>query len=579
MTGKTFGKYRIVDQLGRGGMGTVYRAVDEVLGREVAVKILSSRLADSQMMDRFRHEAILLARLSHPRIATIYELFRSDAALLMVMELVRGETLDSILNRVGPLPPDLAAFVMDQMLSALEHAHRAGIVHRDLKPANVMVAEQGDLKVMDFGVARMRTPEHADSCLVGTPAYMPPEQILGDGVDTRGDLYSAGVVFYRLLTGALPFTADSALVMLRKQLSNSPAPLGAHRTDIPDWCQAIVERALAKMPTDRFQSAESFRQALTDAGGMTVNLGAALASHIAARTASGTPEPSGPHLPVSPASDDAADSVSTAMTTGSAGGERTVVLEMARVPLRQRPWLVVAVIAAVATSFAGWRLTAARDGSRREEAVPAAVAAAISQPVAEAPAGGETAPQVVAAVAPIRTAAKAPPSPRTPVAALGSSAGSRAKPASSRDASSKAPGATSSEPFAFRAKTLIAEGERWRERDCQVVVDGHMTVRASDEDRVLLDAVPYASVLSVSYSRGRHPLWNGPGGPAPAARAGRGTLGLFRGDRHWLTLRTSRPALPFVVLRLENEAQLLRVITAIEARTGRTVQVVGETSD
>src|SRR5262245_46174377 len=214
MVGRTIGKYRIVGQLGRGGMGTVYKAVDETLDREVAIKVLNPELADTDIMKRFRAEATTLAKLNHPEIATIYELFRSDTDLLMVMEFVRGETLEHLSNRLGPLPPDRAASIIDRVLSALGHAHRAGVVHRDLKPANVMVTEVGGIKIMDFGIARVRGAEHKtlEGYMMGTPAYMAPEQVLGQDIDGRADLYSAGVVLYRLLTGTLPFTADTAIV-------------------------------------------------------------------------------------------------------------------------------------------------------------------------------------------------------------------------------------------------------------------------------------------------------------------------------------------------------------------------------
>jgi serine/threonine-protein kinase len=209
-------------------------------------------------MSRFRAEATTLAKLSHPEIATIYELFRSDTDLLMVMELVRGETLDKLSERLGPLPPERAASLIDKVLSALEHAHRAGIVHRDMKPANVMVTETGGVKIMDFGIARVRGADHmtVDGHMMGTPAYMPPEQVLGQDVDGRADLYSVGVVFYRLLTGTLPFKADTTIGMVQKQISDAPTPLRLYRDGLPDWCEGLLHRALAKSPVDRFQTAE-----------------------------------------------------------------------------------------------------------------------------------------------------------------------------------------------------------------------------------------------------------------------------------------------------------------------------------
>ncbi len=269
MPATVVGKYRIVGQLGRGATGIVYKAVDETLGREVAIKILNPAFAAPEILRRFRAEATVLASLNHPGIATIHELFRSEGELLMVMELVRGETLERVLARLGPLPPDRAAYLVDEVLAALEHAHRAGVVHRDIKPANVMVTEQGRIKVMDFGVARARGIEHLtlNGCVVGTPAYMAPEQVLAQDVDGRSDLYSVGVMLYRLLTGALPFTADTSVAMLEQQVSSAPIPLGIHRDDLPGWCDAIVRRSLEKSPDDRFQTATSFREALAQATG------------------------------------------------------------------------------------------------------------------------------------------------------------------------------------------------------------------------------------------------------------------------------------------------------------------------
>jgi serine/threonine-protein kinase len=269
MTGTVVGKYRIVGQLGRGATGIVYRAVDETLDREVAIKILNPSLAAPDVLRRFQAEATVLARLNHPGIATIHELFRADSELLMVMELVRGETLERVVDRLGPLPPDRAAYLVDEILSALEHAHRAGVVHRDIKPANVMLTEQGRLKVMDFGVARARGIDHLASSglIVGTPAYMAPEQVLGQDVDGRSDLYSVGVILYRLLSGTLPFAAHTSAEILEQQILAAPLPLRAHRHDLPDWCDAIVGRALAKTPDARFQTAASFRAVLAESIG------------------------------------------------------------------------------------------------------------------------------------------------------------------------------------------------------------------------------------------------------------------------------------------------------------------------
>ncbi len=299
MIGRTIGKYRITGQLGRGATGIVYRAVDGTLDRDVAIKVLNPDLANPDIIKRFRAEATTLARLNHPEIATIYELLPSGTDLLMVMELVRGETLDELLERVGPMAPGLAARIIDRILSALEHAHRAGIVHRDIKPANVMVTTAGGVKIMDFGIARVRGAEHMtiDGLLMGTPAYMAPEQGLGEEVDERTDLYSIGVMFYRLLTGALPFKADSPIAMLQRKVVDAPRALNQQREGLPEWCEAVVQRALARSPADRFQTAEEFRDALGRAAAPDQTIDIAKALAIRERAASTSSEPEGENAP------------------------------------------------------------------------------------------------------------------------------------------------------------------------------------------------------------------------------------------------------------------------------------------
>ena len=302
MIGTSIGKYRVVGQLGRGTTGIVYKAVDETLDREVAIKVLNPHLADADIVKRFRAEATILARLNHPDIAIIYELLHRDTDLLMVMELVRGETLEGLCERVGPMPPDRAAYLMDRILAALGHAHHAGIVHRDVKPANVMVTELAGVKIMDFGIARMRGAEHMtiDGCTIGTPAYMPPEQVLGEDVDGRSDVYSAGVILYRLLAGRLPFEADTPIGMLQKHMAETPLPVHVHRHDLPSWCDGLVQRALAKSPAERYQSAEEFRDALARAtGGAPSDLASRVAAVVTRE--SHPPGDSGPFqtLPIS----------------------------------------------------------------------------------------------------------------------------------------------------------------------------------------------------------------------------------------------------------------------------------------
>src|SRR5437773_804890 len=264
MVGRKLGKYHIVETLGRGGMGTVYKAIDETLDREVAIKILNPDLMDAETVKRFRREAITLAKLNHPRIAHVYELAREADSLLMVMEYVRGETFEKLSTRTGPLPLDRAIVLCSHVLEALHHAHSAGVVHRDLKPANLMLTAIGDVKVMDFGIARVIGTEHMtnDGLMMGTPAYMAPEQVRGQEVDARTDVYSMAVVLYRLVTAQLPFKADTAVAMIQSQLNDPPTPLRQYRADLPEWLDKVLTCALAKSPTDRYQTASQLRGAL-----------------------------------------------------------------------------------------------------------------------------------------------------------------------------------------------------------------------------------------------------------------------------------------------------------------------------
>lgn len=264
MVGQTVGKYRVEERIGRGGMGTVYRAVDQTLHREVAIKVLNSELNDPEIAKRFRAEAITVARLSHPGIATIYELFEYDGSWLMVMEFVRGETLERLVERAGALSAERAAELTMQALGALGHAHNQGVVHRDLKPANLMLTEAGVVKIMDFGIARVTGSEHLTNAgyMMGTPAYMAPEQVLSHEIDSRADLYAMGVVMYRLTTGRLPFNGATPFALAQSQVNDPPTPIRTARQGLPEWLEQVVAVALAKSPANRFQTAEAFRATL-----------------------------------------------------------------------------------------------------------------------------------------------------------------------------------------------------------------------------------------------------------------------------------------------------------------------------
>ncbi|MCU0636913.1 MAG: protein kinase, partial [Gemmatimonadaceae bacterium] len=270
MIGTTIGNYRIVERLGDGGMGAVFRAIDEMLDREVAIKVLRPELArNAALIERFRQEAIALARLNHPRIATLHGLERHDASFLMIMEYVRGETLEAIVQRSGRLSWARAAELCAATLDALDHAHDKGVVHRDIKPANIMLATSGALKVMDFGIARLmgKSRQTQIGHAVGTPMYMAPEQLRGEEVDGRTDLYAAGAVLFELVTGRMAFEADSDYALMMRQLNDPPPAASSIVRDVPSVIDDIIQRAMAKRREDRFPHASAFREALESAIG------------------------------------------------------------------------------------------------------------------------------------------------------------------------------------------------------------------------------------------------------------------------------------------------------------------------
>jgi eukaryotic-like serine/threonine-protein kinase len=599
MIGKTIGKYRIVGQLGRGGMGTVYKAVDETLDREVAIKVLNPEVADSKIMIRFRAEATALARLNHPEIATIYELFRSETDLLMVMEFVRGETLDKMSYRLGPLPPERAAYLIDKVLAALAHAHRAGIVHCDMKPANVMVTEHGGVKIMDFGVARVRGAGNptVDGYMMGTPAYMPPEQVLGKQVDGRADLYAVGVILYRLLSGKLPFKADTAIAMVQKQISDAPTPLHVNREGLPDWCEGILQRALAKSPANRFQTADDFREALANATGMvTTDLTKAFFTSVVdletttpmplgvlerfgltpvhAMTAHTAAGPDGSVLTAESIPDAGGATPATSGADSSARNEATATIVLPRKPFRRARWVggMLAGVAALTALVALWRPTVVST-TKTARVLPPAIEIAASSTSATPSSSPATAPS-----GPVASPSPPAAAPSSPAATPSSPVSASLHPdtaASNRAAAPAIPDEKILEvPFAFDALTLVPDGDRPRERESRVVLaDGKIHVRATD-DHKMLHAVSYDAVVSISYSRGRNPLWKTTAGPAEVARASRGALGIFRGARHWVSLRIKNA--PFVVLRLGSDAQAWSAIAALEERTGRKAVFVEE---
>ena len=611
MIGKTVGKYRIIDRLGRGGMGTVYKAVDETLDREVAIKVLNPDLGDSDVLKRFRAEAITLARLNHPGIATLYELHRQDDDLLMVMEFVRGETFHDLSERLGPLAAPQAAHLCVQVLDALAHAHRAGVVHRDLKPANLMMSETGTVKVMDFGIARVLGTEHFThgGYMMGTPAYMAPEQVMGRDVDARADLYAIGVVFYRLLSVQLPFEADTAIAMVQKQISETPTPISTFRPDLPEWCAHVIDRALAKSPANRFQSAEEFRTAL--------HLGDRAFALGELPTMAATPTPTG--LLIDPEITLAHDPVLTARSGGrSSGAAVAAPATQARTGVEHaqtaspatpsappglerttgttvvlgRTHLVAmgALFVVLAVGIGVLGFAALRRGSFAQQLPLLGTLPQASTPVAD-PASPTEGPIDTSSTLPPQSAPSVAPPASTPGVAATAGAGptqpSGASTAAARDSGT---GTTRPDKAAIKAappvpaekeapavprvafddvRVLVTDSRnKGREREAVLQFgDGRIMVLES-VDGPSIASLPYKDLLAAYYSRSKQPKWKDAEGNEVESKVDLGRLGFFRGDRNWLIMLTRSEPL---ILRID-DSDLKTILPTLTEHTGVAVR-------
>src|SRR5262245_36693940 len=614
MIGKTIGKYRFVEELGRGSLGVVYKAIDETLDREVSVKVLNPELSNSELMKHFQTEATTLARLHHSDIATIHEIQRGDTELLMVMEFVKGETLEHLSQRTGPLPPERAAYLVAQVLGALEHAHTAGVVHRDLTPASVTVTEHGGVKVMDFGMARVAEADQVTSggMSLSPPSYMSPERLAGGEVDGRTDVYSAGVIFYELLTGHVPFEAGTPLEMVQKQLSGAPAPLQMYRHDLPGWCQAIVDRAIARILDDRFPTAESFRstldaaiieatestgvysvpptlssaepEALTMAAPVPATIAAPVPFGDAPTVATWTPAPASPSASPTAVTQVAEQLAPTAPyptpgpgTTGTTlvlkrnqfafvGGLLLVlvlgVVVLAIVALRRPATTVIMAPAQPAETSAPAAGAPSTDGT--------ATASASAAPVTPATTTSPTPPPLEIAPPPlVLPPASAPPKAETKPATT-------APTVTEPSAPTVRARAALSTPFRFDAHAVVSDGDKRREREAIVLLaDGTVTVTEKEKNGKALYSFPLDALVEMTYSNSRQPLWNSPSGPAEAMKVEGGAFGFLKGGRNWFGLQTKDSLL---VLRVDDDV-LGRVTAGLQERTGLTLQRLVEPKD
>jgi eukaryotic-like serine/threonine-protein kinase len=258
------GRYRVISRLGSGGMADVYLAQDQLLGREVAVKVLHHHFAeDQEFVERFRREASSAAALSHPNIVGIFDRGEWNGTYYIAMEYVAGRPLKAIVREQGAIAPAAAIEIVVQILRAARFAHRRGVIHRDLKPHNVIVDEEGRARVTDFGIARAGASDMTlTGSIMGTAQYLSPEQAQGLAVSASSDLYSIGVILYELLTGAVPFEGETAVAIAFKQVSAEPYPPSALNPALPYSLDAVVLRALAKDPAQRYADADELIAAL-----------------------------------------------------------------------------------------------------------------------------------------------------------------------------------------------------------------------------------------------------------------------------------------------------------------------------
>jgi serine/threonine protein kinase len=513
-------QYRVIERLGKGGMGTVYRAVDEMLGREVALKIIDTTLEGSTA--RLRAEATALARLSHPGIATVHELIEDDTRLVMAMELVRGETLQDILEHVGAFSPRRAAELCMQALAVLEHAHAAGVVHRDLKPGNLMITQSGSVKILDFGIARFDGSVNLTNAgvMVGTPAYMAPEQVLGHPVDARTDLYAMGVVFFRLVTAAFPFKGENPFDMAQCQVNDVPAKAADVRTDLPEWVDDIVARSLAKKPADRFQSAMQFHETL-------------------ARALSDIPQ-----------SVPKADVEATEVMPRPDFSTAPVPVAARKPRLPQWAWLLTGAAVALVAGMSAFRSL----GAASTEGLPSG-----SSPLADtAPRSDTGGPE------PNLTTASQSPNARggaIPAPTNGSAAPIVRKPAPTPVSS--APPTDNARPVASFSdvKFLAVNGPRTSASDVEVQFsDVEVSVRPRS-GKTSSEVLPYQAIAKATYARGRDPKWD----PALSGPVGRIDVpGILGRARHWLVLQGPDR---YLILRLDGDDRL-EVMKAFEERTG-----------
>ena len=606
MVGQTVGKYRIQDRVGRGGMGTVYRAIDETLHREVAIKVLNTELNDPGVARRFRSEAVTVARLNHPGIAMVYELVQHEGQWLMVMEFVQGETLENYLARKGILPVEDAASICMRVLDALAHAHGVGVIHRDLKPANIMVTGSGAVKITDFGIARVVGTEHLTSAgfMIGTPAYMAPEQVLGQEIDARADLYSMGVVLFHLTTGKLPFKGDTPMQIAQSRLHDQPTPVRSVRQELPAWLGQVLDIALSRAADRRYQTAPLFKDALQRGLENRVPQAAVPSADVPSDfLATAAPN----SLPI-PAPAPAVARSASPPASPRPSAEPTMIASTADTTKVDRPapskalFAALALVVVVLLAGAGWWMMR----SRAPEAVPPADLATQPESSPGSEPSGQDAPVVSEPLAPLTTetvpaaptregAASGAPSPDAPVPsapgvpaiATPGSAAAAPPPGATGSRANTTPGSTSASPATGTAgargrgranaaaephtafqnlRVLVVKGRNSQEQDSVLHFYGGNISIVVDKGTTTLAAIPYKDLRAATYVRAKDPKWNATLAAPPANLDVPG--GIFRSARHWLVLQSAQT---FIIVRL-NDSDFQGILDTVNARTGVKVE-------
>lgn len=408
------GRFKVEALLGRGGMGEVYKAFDPTLQRTVAVKTVRPDIDRPEYLDRLMREAQACARLSHPNIVTVYEAGQIDGVVYIAMEYLQGENLAQALERKD-LSFEGKIRILSQVLDALHHAHLLDVVHRDIKPSNIHIQSDGSVKLVDFGLARMLTAETltASGNVLGTPHYASPEQLKGEEIDRRTDIYSTGVMAYEMLSGRRPFEPDNSSIssVILKVIQDTPAPMDTDMSRMLPEIEGIVSRAMAKAPVDRFQSADEMRSALDN-----------FLEHSRVR--------------ISAIESREGNSTILVPSAASAGLAPTLIDEAAR--SSRTAWWIGGVAAAtvVVALLIGWPASDVESAAALPSTEPVSVAAASPTTAAPppatplpAPAPGDTAPRAAAPAAgetARTTEAEVPRSPATAKQLFASTSGTPA---------------------------------------------------------------------------------------------------------------------------------------------------------